>query len=120
MSILLVSGDLMMTSKCQAAATRAGAALVTALSVESALAKAAESTPRAVVLDLALRGLDPAVVMAKLAALTPRPIVIAFAPHVHEARLAAAQTAGCDLVLSRGQFDRQMDALFRQHAPGAD
>jgi hypothetical protein len=30
--------------------------------------------------------------------------ILAFGSHVHEARLACAEQAGCDLVLTRGQF----------------
>ena len=38
--------------------------------------------------------------------------VIAFGPHVHEERLAAARNAGCDLVISRGQFFGQIDTIL--------
>jgi hypothetical protein len=38
--------------------------------------------------------------------------VIAFGPHVHEDRLAAARAAGCDSVLSRGQFFSQAENVL--------
>jgi hypothetical protein len=34
---------------------------------------------------------------------------------VHEGLLAAAQGAGCDEVLSRGQFFAQLDGIVRRH-----
>lgn len=41
-----------------------------------------------------------------------RPAIIAFAPHLHHARLEAARTAGCDRVLTRGQLHRELPQLF--------
>jgi hypothetical protein len=40
-----------------------------------------------------------------------RPQVVAFGPHVHETLLVAAEAAGCDLVLSRGQFFSRLDEI---------
>jgi hypothetical protein len=37
--------------------------------------------------------------------------VVAFGPHVHEERLAAARNAGCDEVVSRGEFFARLDAI---------
>jgi hypothetical protein len=42
--------------------------------------------------------------------------IVAYAPHVHEDRLRAATEAGCNEVLSRGQFDRQMDDILARYA----
>ena len=39
--------------------------------------------------------------------------VVAFGPHVHEQRLAAARDAGCDLVVSRGQFFSQLETILK-------
>jgi hypothetical protein len=39
--------------------------------------------------------------------------IIAFGSHVHEARLACAEQAGCDLVLSRGQFSARPAEYLR-------
>jgi hypothetical protein len=36
-----------------------------------------------------------------------RPKLVAYGPHVKESMLAAAEAAGCDLVLSRGEFHSQ-------------
>jgi len=39
--------------------------------------------------------------------------VIAFGPHVHEKRLEAARRAGCDVVVSRGQFFAQLNTILK-------
>jgi hypothetical protein len=38
--------------------------------------------------------------------------LIAFGPHVHEEKLAAARTAGFDLVISRGKFFSDVEAII--------
>jgi DNA-binding NarL/FixJ family response regulator len=110
---LLVSADLMMSSQFQAAAARQRATATTALTPDAALDKATQLKPRLVILDLAMIQLNPAEVVPQLRALpAPPDQIVAFAPHVHEARLAAALAAGCDQVMSRGQFSRQLDELL--------
>jgi hypothetical protein len=70
-------------------------------------------------LDLNSPGVNPVVVVPQLKALAnPPKAIIAFGPHVHEAKLADAKAAGCDLVLTRGQFDAQMDKLIADFLSG--
>ncbi len=78
--------------------------------------------PEIVIVDLSAPGVDIAQLMQTIAAGSSSsgpssdataaslvaPKVVAFAPHVHEQKLAAAQSAGCDAVLTRGQFDRSI------------
>ncbi|MGC4004317.1 MAG: hypothetical protein QM811_14835 [Pirellulales bacterium] len=40
-------------------------------------------------------------------------LIVAFAPHVHEAKLDEAKAAGCDVVYTRGQFDRAIPQLIQ-------
>jgi hypothetical protein len=42
--------------------------------------------------------------------------IIAFGPHVHAERLSAAREAGCDEVVSRGQFFAQVDTILQRSA----
>lgn len=109
---LLVCSDLMTGSHFQAAAARQNKRGAVALSLAAALDRAATEHPKLVILDLTLAGLDPAEALPKLKAGPNPPRVVAFGPHIHEARLAAAQAAGCDQVLSRGAFTRQLDELL--------
>ena len=39
--------------------------------------------------------------------------IVAYGPHVQSGLLAQAQEAGCDDVMTRGQFHAQLDHLFR-------
>lgn len=117
MAALALISDLMMQSQASAAATRAGAELQVAFSDEALLSKAEATPPRLVILDLSHPGLDPTALMVRLKPLLVEGAkVIAFGPHVHKARLEAAAAAGCDLVISRGQFHAQMDELLARFA----
>lgn len=113
LTALLISGDLMMSSRFQAAGAGQSIPLATALGPAAAIDRLSQAPARLVILDLTAPGLDPAQLVPALRDLpTPPTRIVAFAPHVHEARLAAAEAAGCDLVMSRGQFVRQLDELL--------
>jgi len=73
---------------------------------------------RLVLVDLSLDRLNlPAAVRAVKTA-APAARVIAYGPHVDEALLADAAEAGCDQVLTRGQFNQQHGDLLRSAAAG--
>jgi CheY-like chemotaxis protein len=116
MGILALISDLFTQSQVSAAAVRAGVPLEFALSVESLLAKAAQETPRLVILDLSHPGVDPAELVPRLRAINASAPIAAFGPHVHRERLAAAQAAGCDEVISRGQFRAEADEILRRYS----
>jgi DNA-binding NarL/FixJ family response regulator len=91
-----------------------------ALAVPAALVADPDSLPgrlttdcRLVIIDLALERLNlPAAVRAVKAG-APQARVVAFGAHVEEAALAEARNAGCDAVLTRGQFHKQYAELLR-------
>ena len=114
MTALLLSADLMVCSRVAGAAARCGAQVISVPTVESLFQRLTADRPALVVLDLGLPGLDPSQIVPKLKALTPAPRVMAFGPHVQKARLEAAAAAGCDTVLTRGQFHAQLDSLLSQ------
>ena len=112
MSVLLLTADLMCSSRVAGAAAATGKALQVAMSPSELLAQAAGKT--LVILDLDSPRADPANLLPRLRALSPPPAkVIAFGPHVHAATLAAARAAGCDEVLTRGQFYAQLAEVLR-------
>lgn len=116
MSAILYTADLTCSSKTLAAATRTGMGVVAAMS-ESALIAAASAGVRLVIVDLSIPRLDIRQTVAKLRGLAPPPhSILAFGPHVHDALLAEAQEAGCDRVLTRGQFHATLDDLLRELA----
>jgi CheY-like chemotaxis protein len=66
-------------------------------------------------LDLSMPGLNVADAVARLRdAVGPEAAILAFGPHVHAAKLAAATKAGCDRVLTRGQFSRDMASVLAE------
>jgi DNA-binding NarL/FixJ family response regulator len=117
MTVLALVSDLMMQSQVSGAATRAGAVLEIATTADALLAKAAASGPRLLIVDLSHPGLDPRALFGSLKQLVPaESVTLAFGPHVHAALLAEAAEAGCDTVISRGQFHAQMEAILKRYA----
>ncbi len=107
--------DIFFGSRVTATARAVGGELRVVGSLEELLQQADSGDCSLVLLDLDTPGLDPAAAMAGLRERNVSPPVIAFGSHVHETRLEAAQQAGCDRVLARGQFDRQMSDILRTH-----
>ena len=79
----------------------------------AALAEKISPECRLVMVELS-PGVDVAEVVRLRNEHAPQATIVAFGPHVDEQTLAAAQAAGADLVLSRGQFHRQYAELLRQ------
>ncbi len=111
--VLLISTDLMTTSKVDGAAARTGVSL-RSVAPDGAVKLAQAESPGLVILDLSAPIADIARLVTDLRAATPEAKVIAFGPHVHEVKLQAAQDAGCDQVLTRGQFHKQIDQLLSE------
>lgn len=116
MPALLLTADLFFCSKVAAAAARQDRHVETALGIEAFWEKVAAHQVDLVILDLATPGLDTRELVPRLRGLAPArrgpPAVVAFGAHVHEAKLSTAAEAGCDLVLSRGQFNAQVDEIL--------
>ena len=110
---LLLTRDLMFTSKITSTAASLGLRIDTVSTVEQLQLRAAEASPSVVFLDLNCADLDPSLVVAALPG-EGRPRVIAFGSHVDEARLNEARAAGCDDVLPRSKFSATLPELLRQ------
>src|SRR4051794_6702494 len=110
--IVFLSSDLMFSSRVGGAAKQ--------LNLEMVLVPNAVSLPDKVtadcglvLIDMTLDGLNmPAVVRAAKTA-APQAKVVAFGSHVDHAALADAGEAGCDLVLTRNQFNQQYVELLK-------
>lgn len=110
---LLLTSDLMLASQAEGAARRTGTTLVVVGSADEAVAAHDVHRPGCVWTDLSLSGLDIQRLVDQLRAADHRPATIAaFGPHVQQARLDRARRAGCDRVVSRGQFCREMETLL--------
>jgi len=117
--ILLVSPDLMATSRIAGLCREAGASLETLRS----LTDSPHGGPyELVLLDLQAVAEDPAVIVTRAqslagsrgAAAATGPRIVAFGPHVARERLALARDAGADDVVSRGELLGGFAALLRR------
>lgn len=117
MSAVLVSSDMLVSSRVMSTARQAGVPLAVALSAGDLKERLRDET-RLVMLDLAQPGLNVAEVVAVVRSGAPAARIIAFGPHVDEGLLASAQDAGCDVVMSNGQFHREQEAILAKFCGG--
>ena len=102
----------MFSSRVLGAAKSLGVA-VQLVSNPAALAAKLAADCRLVLVDLSLAGLELPAAIAAIRQISPQARVIAFGAHVDEAALESARQAGCDDVLSRGQFHKQYVELLQ-------
>lgn len=123
LKVLLVSPDLMATSRIAGLCREAGASLETIRS----LGDSPHGGPHDVVLvDLQSLAEDPAVVVTRARMLVdagpaadgPPAVIVAFGPHVARERLALARDAGADDVVSRGELLGGFAGLLKRWRPG--
>lgn len=111
MNIVLLSTDLMVVSRVEGAAAASGASVQAASDTIAAATCCKEIGAAALIVDLSAPALDWATLREFATAADRNTRIIAFGPHVHKERLEAAQAAGCDSVLSRGQFFSDLSSL---------
>ena len=108
-TILLLSDDLLDSSRVTGPARNVGATVRTVRDSTKLIQLAKEAAPALVVLDLANPGLNLGVLMESLGELPTRPKVVAYGSHVDVPRLNAAREAGCDFVLPRSAFVERLE-----------
>ena len=102
---LLLSDDLMFSSRITATARAAGLAMKTALNVVRLEDHVKQQTPSLLILDLANPSLRVEEFLPRLReTCSPVPHIVAYGSHVDAATLQGAREAGCDLVLPRSKF----------------
>jgi CheY-like chemotaxis protein len=112
MHAILLTADLMLISAAQGAADRHDAELTVAPNA-AAVSDAMRRRPAQLVLiDLRTPGLDIHELVPTVRDLASDASIVACGPHVHEASLAKAAAAGCDEVITRGEFERRLDATL--------
>lgn len=114
-AILAGIDDLFFSAKIQAAAKHLGIRVVEASTREALEAKALEIKPDLIILDLeagACRPLDFIARARGIPACAAVPIV-GFFSHVHLELEQAARRAGCEHVLPRSRFSRQLPQILR-------
>lgn len=117
MKVVLLSSDMLVASRLRSTAERAGVTLGIAVN-ESDLASRLTDDTQLVIFDLSQIGLQLPPAIATVRATAPAARVMAFGPHVEEELLAGAKIAGCDEVLSNGQFHREQAAILAKYAGG--
>ena len=110
---LLLTRDLMFTSKVTGTAAALGLRIEVVGGISSVHDRAVATRPRAIFIDLACSDIDPRLVIEQLADM-PRPYVVAFGSHVDVDRLEAARAAGCDEVMPRSAFSATLPDLMRR------
>lgn len=110
---LLLTRDLMFTSKVTGTAAALGLRVEVVGAIDSLQSRAEATRPRAVFIDLGCVDFDPREVIIRLAS-SPRPQVIAFGSHVDVDRLEAARLAGCNEVMPRSRFSENLPDLLRE------
>jgi len=114
MQCVFITQDLFFSSRVGSLAREGGHEVVVARTPEEAASRA----PGAglVILDLQRQGLEIETAVRQLRQTFPTAGLVAYGPHVAEAALREARDAGCDEVLPRSQFDRQIPQLFERYA----
>jgi CheY-like chemotaxis protein len=116
---LLLSDDLLFSSRVTGTARGLGLAVHAARSAGALLDLARRQPPRCVLVDLANPGLDLPGLLRRLGELGA-PRVVAYGSHVDAATLRAAREAGCDPVLPRSKFVEELPGELPRWLSGPD
>jgi DNA-binding NarL/FixJ family response regulator len=110
-AVLFLSSDLMFSSRVVGSAKTLGVA-VSLVPDQSGLADKLTADCRLALIDLSLDRLNLPAAVKAIRSASPAARIIAYGPHVDEAALLDAKEAGCDEVLTRGQFHKQYGELL--------
>ena len=112
--ILLLSSDLMFQSRISSTARAAGKPCVVDRTVDKLVERVSEPDAVSLVLiDLTLRSVDLDSEIPRLHQCFSNCQIVAYGPHVDVDRLAQAEQAGADRVVTRGQMDRDLAVIIQ-------
>ncbi len=114
MKLILLSRDLMLAARIEGAARACHLTMVSVANAADAIEATSDDDSRLLFVDLRLPNLKIAPMVAEVRSTAGDLPILACGPHVHRASLAAAEAAGCDLVVTRGQLDRDAEAIFER------
>lgn len=110
---LILSDDLIFTSRVTGTARAGGMTVQPARSPELLEQLARQKTPACVLVDLSNPGLEIETLIEKLrTACVPMPRIVAYGSHVDTATLRRAREAGCDVVLPRSKFVEDLPVML--------
>lgn len=110
--VLFLTADLVFSSRASGAGQTLNVPVESLASPAAVVERSSAGGVKLVLIDLGLPGLELEPLVTELKALPTAPAIVAYAPHVHEAKLQAAVGAGCDQVLTRGQFNTRLAELL--------
>ncbi len=114
MSVLLLSTDLLFSSRVAQAASAAAVDLRLVTSTDEVLQHVTNQvSPHLLILDLSASDCDVQRIVTAVRRSSSPARVVAYASHVLGTVLQRARQAGCDQVLTRGQFASRLDALMK-------
>lgn len=111
--IVLLTNDLMFQSKVSGAVRNAGKPLVVDRTVERLMERCDANSVKLVLIDLSLSTLDLDHAVKSIRDAFGNASILAFGAHVDVARLEEAKRAGADSVMTRGQFDRDLNEIVQ-------
>ena len=112
---LLLSRDLIFTTKVTGTARALGHQVLTAGTTALASEMLARWKPRVAFVDLAAGDLASPENLLAYRAIAPETAFVAFGSHVDTASLAAAEAAGCTEVLARSRFTNELPSLISRY-----
>jgi CheY-like chemotaxis protein len=119
-TVVALVEDLIFLSRIRETAKAVGVTVNTGDTI-NCVASIAQARPQAILLDLNSRRLAAVDCARALKAdpVTRQIPIVGFVSHVQSDLIAAARAAGCDLVLARSAFSRQLPDLLRKLASEA-
>ncbi len=109
MTLLVLSDDLLFSSRITATAREANAPIKIAKNVAALMENARQDPPRCVIVDLGNPGLNISDLLSQLRGLLPQmPLMVAYGSHVDTDALRAAREAGCNIVWPRSKFAEEL------------
>lgn len=115
---LLLSRDLIFTSKITGTARALGRRVMVAGDSLSAAEMLRNGRPKVVFVDLSAGEMTSPTAILEYRAIAPETAFVAFGSHVEADALAAAAAAGCDPVLPRSRFSAELPELISRYLTG--
>lgn len=111
---VLLSRDLIFTSKVTGTARALGVSVMTAGNSALASSMLEQWKPRVVFVDLAAGEMVKPEALMAYRQVAPESVFVAFGSHVDREALEGAKSAGCDRVMPRSKFSGELPELMRE------
>ena len=117
---VLLTTDLIFSTKVTGTARALGLEIAVAADVEKASELCRGEPPGCVFIDLGIPGLEISSVVSRLRSAAGTAPTVAYGSHVDKAWLDQARAAGCDEVLPRSKFSAELPDLLRRYLAAAE